>query len=94
MATQATVEEQIKAIVIERLGLEEGVKITGESSLINDLGADSLDLVEVIMALEEQFNIQIPDEDAEDIETLGQAVAYVEAQIIMREIDKKLAEST
>jgi acyl carrier protein len=78
--TQATVEERVKAIIVEQLGLEEGV-VSGDASLIDDLGADSLDLVEVIMALEEQFDIEIPDEEAEGIETLGQAVAYVEKRL-------------
>lgn len=78
-----TIEERIKAIIVEQLGLEE-VKVAGDASLIDDLGADSLDLVEVVMALEEEFDMEIPDQDAEDIETLGQAVTYVE---------KRLAES-
>lgn len=77
---QGTVEERIKAIIIEQLGLEE-VEIAGDASLIDDLGADSLDLVEVVMALEEEFNMEIPDAEAEDIGTLGQAVAYVEKRL-------------
>jgi len=81
---EATVEERIKAIILERLGLEESREIAGNASLIDDLGADSLDLVEVVMALEEEFDMEIPDAEAEDIGTLSQAVAYVE---------KRLAES-
>lgn len=77
---QATVEEQIRSIITEQLGLEE-VEITSHMSLMDDLDADSLDLVEVVMALEEQFDIEIPDEDAEGIETLGKAVAYIEKRL-------------
>ncbi|MCG8572761.1 MAG: acyl carrier protein [Spirochaetes bacterium] len=69
--------EQIKSIIAERLSVDES-KITEGSSFIEDLGADSLDTVELIMQLEEAFNIQIPDEDAEKISTVGDAVKYIE----------------
>lgn len=77
---QATVEERIKAIIIEHLVLEQ-TEVASDASLIDDLGADSLDLVEVVMALEEEFDMEISDEEAEDIGTLGQAVAYVEKRL-------------
>ena len=72
-----SVEERIKAIIAEQLGvkLEE---VTAEASFIDDLGADSLDTVELIMALEEEFNIEIPDEDAEKMTTVGDAVKYID----------------
>ena len=77
---QATVEDRVRAIIVEQLGLEED-GAASDASLIDDLGADSLDLVEVIMALEEQFDIEIPDEEAEGIETLSQAVRYIEERL-------------
>lgn len=72
--------EKVKDIVIEQLGVEEDA-ITMEASFINDLGADSLDLVELIMALEEEFDLDIPDEDAEKIKTVGDAVEYIKANV-------------
>lgn len=77
---EATVEERIKTIIVEQLGLEEA-EIASDASLIDDLGADSLDLVEVVMALEEEFDMEIPDAEAEDIQTLSQAVTYVERRL-------------
>jgi len=68
--------DRIKKIIIDQLGIEEG-KINIESSFIDDLGADSLDIVELIMAFEEEFDIEIPDEDAEKIKTVGDAVNYL-----------------
>lgn len=68
--------EKIKEIIVEQLGAEED-EVKMESSFINDLGADSLDIVELVMALEEEFDLQIPDEDAEKIQTVGEAVDYV-----------------
>lgn len=70
--------EQIKAIIAEQLSAEPD-KITPETSIIDDLGADSLDVVELVMALEEKFGIEIPDEDAEKITTVGDIVSYVES---------------
>jgi len=70
---------KVKAIIAERLSIDES-KITESSSFIEDLGADSLDTVELIMQLEEAFNIQIPDEDAEKISTVGDAVKYIEKE--------------
>ena len=69
--------EKIKGIIAEQLGVDEG-EVTMESSFIEDLGADSLDIVELVMALEEEFDIVIPDEDAEKIRTVGDAVRYIQ----------------
>lgn len=69
--------QRVKEIVVEQLGVDEG-EVTTEASFINDLGADSLDTVELVMALEEAFDVEIPDEDAEKITTVGQAVDYIE----------------
>lgn len=68
--------EKVRAIISEQLGIDEA-DITMESSFIEDLGADSLDIVELVMALEEEFDIVIPDEDAEKIRTVGEAVNYI-----------------
>jgi acyl carrier protein len=68
--------ERVKKIVVEHLGVE-GDKVTEEASFIDDLGADSLDIVELVMAFEEEFNIEIPDEDAEKIATVGDAISYI-----------------
>ncbi len=70
-------EEKIKQIIVDQLGVEAD-KVTPEASFIDDLGADSLDTVELVMALEEEFDIEIPDEDAEKITTVGEAVNYIE----------------
>jgi len=74
------VAAQIKEAIVEKLGVEAS-KITENASFINDLGADSLDTVELIMELENRFNIQIPDEDQEKIQTVGDAIKYVESKI-------------
>ena len=71
-----SIEERIKKIVAEQLGSGED-EITNESNFIDDLGADSLDTVELVMALEEEFDIEIPDEDAEKIATVQAAIDYV-----------------
>ncbi|OCL26055.1 acyl carrier protein [Orenia metallireducens] len=69
--------ETVKDIVVAELGVDPE-EVTLEASFIDDLGADSLDIVEVVMAFEEEFDIEIPDEDAEDIETVQDAVDYIE----------------
>ena len=69
--------EKVKEITVEQLGVEESA-VTMEASFINDLEADSLDIVELMMALEEEFDIEIPDEDAEKISTVADAVAYIQ----------------
>lgn len=68
--------EKVKKIIVEQLGVEED-EVTMESSFIDDLGADSLDIVELIMALEEEFDLEIPDSEAEKITTVGDAVEYI-----------------
>ncbi len=72
-----SVEAQVKEIIIEQLGVDEA-QVKPEASFIDDLGADSLDTVELVMALEEKFDIEIPDEDAEKIVTVADAIGYVE----------------
>lgn len=73
----AAVADKVKAIVAEQLGVKEE-EVTDNASFIDDLGADSLDTVELVMALEEEFGIEIPDEDAEKMATVGDAVRYIE----------------
>jgi len=68
--------DRIKKIIVDQLGIEAS-KITENSSFVDDLGADSLDIVELIMAFEEEFDIEIPDEDAEKIKTVGDAIRYL-----------------
>ena len=70
------VEERVKAIIVEQLGVEE-TDVIPAAKFIEDLGADSLDTVELVMAFEEEFDIEIPDEDAEKITTVGDAVQYI-----------------
>lgn len=74
----STIEERVKKIVIEQLGVKEE-EVSLESSFVDDLGADSLDTVELVMALEEEFETEIPDEEAEKITTVQQAINYVTA---------------
>lgn len=71
------VAERVKAIIVDKLGVEES-EVTDSASFTNDLGADSLDTVELIMEFEKEFNISIPDDQAEKISSVGDAVAYVE----------------
>ena len=73
----STTADQVKQIIVNKLGVEES-QITPTASFTNDLGADSLDTVELIMEFEKEFNIAIPDDQAEKIQTVGQAVDYVE----------------
>jgi acyl carrier protein len=75
----STVEQQVKAIVAEQLGVKLE-QVTNSASFVDDLGADSLDTVELVMALEEEFETEIPDEDAEKITTVQQAIDYVTAR--------------
>ena len=72
----SSVEERVKKIVAEQLGVKED-EVTIDASFVDDLGADSLDTVELVMALEEEFETEIPDEDAETITTVAQAVSYI-----------------
>lgn len=72
----ASIEERVKQIVAEQLGVDEA-QVTPDASFMDDLGADSLDTVELVMALEEEFDIEISDEDAEKIQTVQDAVSYI-----------------
>jgi acyl carrier protein len=74
----ASVFDRVKAIVVEQLGVEAD-QVTPQSKFVEDLGADSLDVVELVMALEEEFDLEIPDEDAEKIGTVGEASKYIES---------------
>ena len=74
------IETKVKQIIVDKLGVDES-EITLESSFTNDLGADSLDTVELIMEFEKTFDISIPDEQAENIQTVGQAVTYLQSQV-------------
>lgn len=71
------IADDVKSIIVEQLGVK-AEEVTPEASFIDDLGADSLDTVELVMALEEKFGIEIPDEDAEKITTVGDAIKYIE----------------
>ena len=73
----AGVEERVKQIIVEQLGVDEA-EVTPKASFVDDLGADSLDTVELVMAFEEAFEIEIPDEDAEKIRTVQDAVTYID----------------
>jgi acyl carrier protein len=74
------IESRVKAIIVDKLGVDES-EVTRESSFTNDLGADSLDTVELIMEFEKEFNLAIPDDQAETISTVGDAIKYVEDNI-------------
>ena len=76
----ASVEEKVKSIIVDQLGVNES-EVTGSASFVDDLGADSLDTIELVMAFEEAFGIDIPDEDAEKIKTVQDAIEYVEDQM-------------
>ncbi len=75
---------KIKNIIAESLGVDIN-EVTDNASFVNDLGADSLDTVELIMALEEQFGIEIPDEDAEKMQTVGQAIEYIKNKVAQKQ---------
>ena len=73
----AAVDEKVKQIIVEQLGVDEG-EVTSSASFVDDLGADSLDQVELVMAFEEAFGIEVPDEDAEKMTTVKDAIEYIE----------------
>jgi acyl carrier protein len=75
-----TVTEKVKKMVVDQLGVSEA-EVIPEAKFIDDLGADSLDIVELIMALEDEYGIEIPDEDAEKMETVGNAIKYIEDRL-------------
>ena len=74
----ASVDEKVKHIIVEQLGVDED-EVKPEASFVDDLGADSLDVVELVMALEEEFGLEISDEDAEKLTTVKQAIEYIQA---------------
>ena len=76
----SSVEDKVKQIIVEQLGVDES-EVTPTASFIDDLGADSLDTVELVMALEEGFGMEIPDEDAEKITTVKDAITYIEGHL-------------
>ena len=80
MASEDKVEEKVKKIIVENLGVEED-DVVPDAKFVDDLGADSLDTVELVMAFEEAFDIEIPDEDAEKILTVGKAIEYIKEKI-------------
>ena len=84
MASQ--IEQKVREIIVEQLGVDPE-QVTQEASFVDDLGADSLDTVELVMALEEEFDLEIPDEDAEKITPVGEAIEYIE-----RNMEKEEAE--
>jgi acyl carrier protein len=75
-----SIEQRVKEIIVEQLGVNEG-EVKPEAKFVDDLGADSLDLVELVMALEEEYNMEISDEDAEKILTVGDAIEYIKAHV-------------
>ena len=76
----SNIAEKVKAIIVDKMGVDES-EVTPEASFTNDLGADSLDTVELIMEFEKEFNISIPDDKAESISTVGDAISYIEAAL-------------
>ena len=72
--------EKVRSILVNQLGLDED-KVTMEASIVDDLGADSLDVVDLVMSLEEEFDIEIPDEDVENMKSVGDIVKYIEARL-------------
>ena len=80
----SAVDERVRDIIAEQLGVKKE-EIKSESSFVDDLGADSLDTVEIVMALEEEFGIEIPDEDAEKMSTVGEAIKYIDEKIKAKE---------
>ena len=81
------VAEKVKAIIVEQLGVDEE-EVTADASFVDDLGADSLDTVELVMAFEEEFGIEIPDEDAEKITRVKEAIEYIEGHAKGCELDR------
>lgn len=73
------IEDKVKEIIVDQLGVE-AEQVKPEASFIDDLGADSLDTVELVMAFEEEFDLEIPDEDAEKIKTVGDAITYIKSK--------------
>ncbi len=76
----ASTEERVKEIIVEQLGVD-AKEVNPEASFVNDLGADSLDTVELVMALEEEFDLEIADEEAEKLDTVGKAIDYIKSHV-------------
>ncbi len=76
---EKSIEEKVKDIIVEQLGVNPE-QVTPQAKFIEDLGADSLDTVELVMAIEEEFNVEVPDEEAEKLQTVGDVVKYIEDQ--------------
>ena len=79
-----SIDEKVKAVIVDQLGVK-AEEVVQNASFTNDLGADSLDTVELVMALEEEFGVEIPDEDAEKISTVQEAIDYIEAKAEKKE---------
>lgn len=79
-----SIEDEVRKIIVEQLGVDEA-EVTPEASFIDDLGADSLDTVELIMAFEEKFGIEVPDEEAEKLTTVGEATTYLDTKVAARD---------
>ena len=79
-------EDRVREIIVEQLGVDASA-VTPEASFIDDLGADSLDTVELVMAFEQEFDIEIPDEDAEKLTTVGKSLEYLKAKLAQKESD-------
>lgn len=80
MAEEKTIEERVKDVIVAQLGVDPS-EVKPEASFVDDLGADSLDTVELVMALEEEFGIEIPDEEAEKIKTVGEAIEHIKSKL-------------
>lgn len=81
--TPNEVEQKVKTIIVEQLGVDEA-QVDGTAAFVDDLGADSLDIVELVMAFEEAFGIEVPDEDAEKMRTVKEAVDYITAKVVKK----------
>ena len=84
MAVAENLEERVKKIIVTQLAVDAS-EVNPQSQFVQDLGADSLDTVELVMALEEEFDVEIPDEDAEKIKTVGEAVAYIKDKLAKKD---------
>ncbi|CCG92819.1 acyl carrier protein [Methylacidiphilum fumariolicum] len=80
MAEKKSIEERVKNIIVEQLGVNPE-QVTPKARFIEDLGADSLDTVELVMAFEEEFNVEVPDEEAEKLQTVGDVIRYIEENL-------------
>ncbi len=80
MTQAAAIEDRVTKLIVERLGVAAD-EVVPEASFLDDLGADSLDIVELVMAMEEEFDIEVPDDEAEKIQTVGDAIAYLKERV-------------